>query len=98
MHPPQPSLTRPPEMDAVYVNLVRTSHSPAEMVFDFARMMPNQPQTHVLSRLMMSPVSAKLFQRALSDNLARYEASFGEIPIPRDSSLANDLFGSHNPA
>jgi hypothetical protein len=40
----------------------------------------------------MSPLGAKLFYRALAENLARYEASFGEIKIPGGNSLADFLF------
>jgi hypothetical protein len=46
----------------------------------------------------MSPVGAKLLHRALGENLARYEANFGEIRMPGDSRLADDLFkGIHPP-
>jgi len=30
--------------------------------------------------------------KALTDNLARYEAAYGEIRIPTNSSLADNLF------
>jgi hypothetical protein len=41
----------------------------------------------------MSPLGAKLFLRALADNVARFEALYGEIVIPAgDAGLANDLF------
>jgi hypothetical protein len=43
----------------------------------------------------MSPVAAKLFYRALAENLARYEAAFGEIPLAGASALANNLFHPH---
>jgi hypothetical protein len=46
----------------------------------------------VQSRILMSPVSAKLFYRALAENLSRYEAAFGEINIPGGVSLADTLF------
>jgi hypothetical protein len=87
----------PADMEAVYSNLVRISHSPAELVFDFARQLPGQTVARVVSRLLMSPVGAKLFYRALAENLARYEAAFGEIPLPGDSPLANNLFHPHHP-
>ncbi len=46
----------------------------------------------------MSPVGAKLFLRAFAENLARYEASFGEIQIPQgDPGLAGDLFRRIHP-
>ena len=40
----------------------------------------------------MSPLGAKLLQRALAENLARYEAAFGEIKVPGQNSLADFLF------
>lgn len=93
-----PRLELPSGLEAVYVNLVRISHTPAEIVFDYARLLPGQTDSlQVLSRLVMSPVGAKLFWRALGENLARYEASFGEISLPNDSTLANDLFRTIQP-
>jgi hypothetical protein len=40
----------------------------------------------------MSPLSAKLLLRALTENLARYEAAFGAINMPVNSTLADNLF------
>ena len=80
-----------------YTNLVRISHSPAELVFDFAQLVPYTQTANVVSRLIMSPVGAKLFLRALTDNLAKYEASFGEIALPSSGTLANDLFRTIQP-
>jgi hypothetical protein len=40
----------------------------------------------------MSPLGAKLFFRALQENLAKYEAAYGEVILPRDSTLADQLF------
>jgi hypothetical protein len=40
----------------------------------------------------MTPLSAKLLVRALTENIARYEASFGEINVPTNSTLAENLF------
>jgi hypothetical protein len=45
----------------------------------------------------MTPLSAKLLLRALTENLARYEAAFGEIIVPSNSSLAETLFRPHHP-
>ena len=36
----------------------------------------------------MSPLSAKLFHRALTENLAKYESTYGEITVPGDKVLA----------
>ena len=43
----------------------------------------------------MSPISAKLLLRALGENLVRYEAAFGEINVPVNTSLAEHLFRPH---
>lgn len=95
--PNTPNLDLPPDLEAIYANMVRISHSPAELVLDFARLLPGGPGARVYARLVMSPISAKLFYRALGENLARYEASFGEIHVPGDSNLANELFGTIHP-
>lgn len=88
---PQTTLDVPPDMQAVYANLVRIAHSPADLVFDFAHLLPGENRARVGARILMSPLSAKLLYRALGENLARYEAAFGEISLPR-SSLAEQLF------
>jgi len=46
---------------------------------------------------LMSPIAAKLFLRALTENIARYETVFGEIHLPGNSSLATDLFRNIHP-
>ena len=53
--------------------------------------------THVSSRIVMSPLGAKLLYRALAENLAKYEAAFGEIKVPGSGSLAEHLFRPPNP-
>lgn len=80
-----------------YTNLVRISHSPAELVFDFAQLVPYAQTATVVSRLIMSPIGAKLFYRALAENLAKYETNFGEINLPPSGALANDLFRTIQP-
>jgi hypothetical protein len=92
-NPPQgPVFQIPPGLKPVYVNLARIGHTPMELTFDFACLLPGQEPAEVQSRLVMSPMGAKLLLRALAENLARYEAAFGEVRLPGDSSLANDLF------
>jgi hypothetical protein len=82
----------PANLEVEYVNLVRIAHSPSELVFDFAHLLPGISPAQVRSRIVMSPLGAKLFYRALAENLAKYEASFGEITVPGASSLADYLF------
>jgi hypothetical protein len=71
---------------------VRISHSPSELVFDFAQLLPGATTVQVRSRVVMSPLGAKLFFRALEENLAKYEAGYGEIALPGDTTLADQLF------
>jgi hypothetical protein len=81
----------------VYANLARISHSPADFVIDFAYLLPGENSATVQSRIIMSPLSAKLLLRALTENIARYETAFGEIPIPQNNSLAEHLFRPSKP-
>lgn len=90
--PQMPPLEVPPDLEVEYVNLVRIAHSPSELVFDFAHLLPGGVPAKVRSRIVMSPLGAKLFYRALAENLAKFESAFGEIKIPGDSTLADHLF------
>ena len=91
--PDKLKLELPEGLEAIYANLVRISHSPAELVFDFASLLPGRPESEIIARILMSPVGAKMFYKALGSNLARYEASFGAITLPGGgASLAQNLF------
>lgn len=92
-----PPMELAPDLEIEYVNMVRISHSISELVFDFARLLPGESKALVSSRIVMSPLSAKLFHRALSDNLNKYESVFGPVNIPGDPSLADNLFRPYNP-
>jgi hypothetical protein len=81
-----------PEVETTYANLARIAHSPADIVLEFAHLLPGSNKAKVKSRVVMTPISAKLLLKALSENLGRYEASFGEITLPKSSSLADNLF------
>jgi hypothetical protein len=84
------------DVNPQYANLVRVSHSPLEMMLDFARLLPGEETARILHRVIMSPLGAKLLLRALSENMSRYETTFGEIAIPAAGTLAEQLF--HPPA
>ncbi len=92
-----PPMDVPEDLLPIYSNLVRISHSPSEIILDFSRILPGQTAAHVLARILMSPIGVKLLYRALGENIARYEAAFGEIRTPGDSPLANDLFKQIHP-
>ena len=65
--------------EGVYANLAIISHSNAEFVVDFIRMMPNVPKAKVKSRIVFTPQHAKRLLMALKDNVQRYEMQFGKI-------------------
>ncbi|HEY8404324.1 MAG TPA: DUF3467 domain-containing protein [Flavobacteriales bacterium] len=65
--------------EGVYSNLAIITHSPAEFVVDFVRMMPNVPKAKVKSRIILTPQHAKRLLKALSENIGRYESQFGVI-------------------
>ena len=89
---PSPQFEIPADIQTHYANLVRIAHSPSELVFDFAHLLPDRTPAQVHARIVMSPLGAKLLHRALTENLARYEAAFGEIRVPGETSLAEHLF------
>lgn len=88
----RPNIVLPKDLEPTYANLVRIAHTPSEVMFDFARFLPSDTHASVVSRVLVSPLSAKLMLNALSENLAKYEAQFGEIKIPQRQSLADFLF------
>ena len=95
--PTGPKINVPEGTEPVYANLARISHSPADIVIDFAHILPGESIANIQSRVVMSPLSAKLLMHALTENLARYEAAFGEIKVPGTSTLAENLFRPYHP-
>lgn len=102
MQPPQPprklQFEIPANLNGVYANAVVIAQTHSEIILDFLQIVPNDPRARVQSRVVMTPANAKLFLRALSANLERYEAAHGEIKLPPGpSSLADQLFGTVKP-
>ena len=65
-----------------YANFVVVTHSPAEFVLDFTRILPGVPKAKVHSRIVMAPQHAKAFLGALNDNIKKFEDKNGQIKIP----------------
>jgi hypothetical protein len=80
----------PPDLQALYANLAVIAHTNNEFFFDFAQLAPGLPKINVHSRLVMSPIHAKLLFRALEDNLKQYEEKYGPIDLP--PTIAEQLF------
>ncbi len=70
------------QADGVYSNLVIVSFSPSEFILDFARRVPGPNKAKVHSRVLMTPLSAKLLLKTLEKNIENYEQKFSEIQLP----------------
>ena len=95
--PVGPKINVPEGMEPAYVNIARIWHSLTDIVIDFAYLLPGENSANIRSRVVMTPLSAKLLLRALTENIARYEATFGEIPMPSNTTLAESLFRPPHP-
>ena len=82
----------PKKLEANYANLAFITHTPAEIVLDFAQYLPRMPKGSIVSRIIMSPMHAKMLQMALAQNLANYERQFGEIRMPQKTNIADQFF------
>jgi len=69
------------EAEGIYSNLAIISHSPAEFIIDFTRVLPGIPKSKISARIVMTPQHAKMLLGALKDNIEKYENQFGEIQL-----------------
>jgi len=65
--------------EGIYANLAMIAHSNSEFVIDFIRLMPGVPKAKVKSRIVITPEHAKRLLKALSDNIQKFEETFGAI-------------------
>lgn len=72
----------PEVAEGIYANLAIITHSSAEVVMDFIRVLPGVPKANVKSRIVLAPEHAKRLLFALQDNMAKYEKAFGPINLP----------------
>ncbi len=77
----------------VYSNLAIITHSPAEIISDFVQLMPGMPKGKVRSRVIMTPQNAKRYMRALQENIAKFEQSFGVIEENEGPNMPHMNFG-----
>jgi Protein of unknown function (DUF3467) len=105
MQPNQPNkpnkrqirLELPKDPSASYSNTVMIAHTPNEVIFDFIQIMPNDNRARVQKRIVMTPTHAKMFLKALEDNMQKFEEKHGEVELPQRPSLADQLFGAIKP-
>jgi len=80
--PQQINIELPEEVaEGIYSNLAIISHSNAEFILDFIRVLPGIPKAKVKTRLIMTPQHTKRLMMALQDNVRKFEAMNGEIDL-----------------
>jgi len=74
------------EAEGIYSNLAIITHSPAEFVIDFTRVLPGVPKAKVHARTVMTPHHTKMLLNALRENIDKFENKFGEIKLVGEST------------
>ncbi len=69
------------EAEGIYSNLAIITHSPAEFIIDFTRIVPGVPKAKVHARIITTPQHAKMLLKALQENIDKFENRFGEIKV-----------------
>jgi len=75
-------------LKGVYANMMQVAHNREEFVLDFMNVLP--PTGSVTARVVVSPGHLKRIVKALTENLKRYEDSFGQI---READAPASAFG-----
>lgn len=92
--PPQQRITLDlgeKEGEGIYANLTLITHSPAEFILDFARLVPGLPKSKVHARVIMTPQAAKGLLHSLGVNIERYEAAHGEIKMAGQPNSGHNI-------
>lgn len=94
--PPAPSKQIQVSLDdqvgqGIYANLALISHSGAEFIIDFTRMLPGLSKASVQARIILTPQHAKGLLSALEDNIRKFEERFGEIKVAAGKSEAKNF-------
>lgn len=76
----------PDSLEPVYANLIKISHADDEVTLTFLHKIPETNLAQGRAIVTITPRHAKRLLRALSTNLKRYEATYGEIKLPEDGS------------
>ncbi len=92
--PPPFNFIASPDLKSEYANLVRIAHSPVEFVVECARLLPGEVHPLIVSKVVLSPLAIKMLQKALAENISRFESAFGEISMPGVNTLADQLFNN----
>lgn len=73
--------------EGIYSNLAIITHSHAEFIVDFVKLMPGSPKAKVKSRIILTPEHAKRFNNALTDNIKKFESLHGLIKETKPENI-----------
>jgi hypothetical protein len=79
--------------EGIYSNLAIITHSNAEFVLDFIRVLPGVPKAKVKSRIILTPEHAQRLLTALKENIEKFEAINGRIKNQDGNSGFSMNFG-----
>jgi hypothetical protein len=82
------------EAEGIYSNLAIISHSPAEFIIDFTRILPGIPKGKVHARIIMTPQHAKMFLNAMRENIGKFEQQYGQITLDRGDNIFPGFSGN----
>ncbi len=95
METPQPN-QQPIQINAdqkmlvgAYANMMRVLHTKEEFVLEFANVHP--PVGEMVAKIITTPGHMKRILAALSENVSKYEASFGKIEEASAPTGNNDI-------
>ncbi|WDF57462.1 DUF3467 domain-containing protein [Mucilaginibacter sp. KACC 22063] len=80
--------------EGIYSNLAVITHSNAEFVVDFIRVLPGVPKAKVKSRIILTPEHAKRLLTALKENIEKFEDANGRIRTHEEGSLGFNFGGT----
>lgn len=86
---------RTEQPEARYSNDFSVGHNAFEFLLDFGQFYPDSSEARLHTRIVTSPVYAKVFLHTLRESIDRYEGTFGEIPARYENKGKNpDMQGS----
>jgi hypothetical protein len=68
---------RQEDLKGNYSNTVQLTHTKEEFFLDFLLIYP--PAGQLVQRIIINPLHAKRLQKALQENIEKYEARFGKL-------------------
>ena len=69
-------------LEGRYANYLQVGHNAFEVIFDFGQQYPDAQSPTMHTRIVTNPAYLKAFLAVLTDALAAYQRTYGELPHP----------------